>query len=158
MGSRAACDDRGAPIRLPTMGAIRKALGRQVQPHTPEGGGTTVTGSMIGLSLLSGLKMGLIFVSVVLILTVFLQSMRPLFVMGIASLPVLILMYREWGRGYMTRAQAEPIIAALLSEGYCAQCLYPLADASVASDGCRVCNECGSAWNVDGEREAAEAN
>lgn len=140
------------------MSAIRATLPRRVHAHTPEGEGTTVTGSMIGLSLLSGLKMGLLFVSVVLILTVFLQSLRPLVVMGIASVPVLILMYREWGRGYMTRAQAEPIIAALLSEGHCAQCLYPLADASVAPDGCRVCNECGSAWNVDGERGAAQAN
>ncbi len=40
------------------------------------------------------------------------------------------------------------LIAVLLRHGRCAQCAYPLGDSRIEADGCRVCPECGAAWNA----------
>jgi hypothetical protein len=52
--------------------------------------------------------------------------------------PVLV-MFRRRGIGLQR---------AITLHGYCATCGYPLAGLPVASDGCTVCSECGSAWRI----------
>jgi len=42
---------------------------------------------------------------------------------------------------------------AMVAEGLCASCGYPIRGLEVEADGCAVCPECGAAWKV-GEAEA----
>lgn len=54
--------------------------------------------------------------------------------------------------GGVWRARGERLRREMIRAGRCASCAYPIAGVEESGDGCRVCPECGAAWNPADER------
>lgn len=69
-------------------------------------------------------------------------QMAILFACAMAlGIPILIAVRRRLFFDYSFRA--------ILKEGYCPSCGYPLKEANVEADGCAVCSECKAAWKAE---------
>ncbi len=90
----------------------------------------------------------------ILILAVLLLAralyVRPaILAIGVAgSLYVLWWVYRLTLRKWRLRQRAGRVVAQWLKTGRCASCGYSLQVIAVEQDGCKVCPECGAAWNL----------
>lgn len=54
--------------------------------------------------------------------------------------------------GGLWQSRGERLRREMIRVGRCASCGYPLDGVEQAGDGCRVCPECGAAWNPADER------
>jgi len=78
---------------------------------------------------------------------------------GLMGIPIAIggimclAAFWPWTFGkWLRKAGVRSTVVRHASSGFCAACGYGLGEVEAEPDGCRVCPECGAAWNVDAWR------